>query len=343
VKLVANLSAIMQELKLWKFIIDMFKEEIPVALLCVLESKGSSPGRQGFKMAATSNDMTGSIGGGIMEHKLVETAREILHKERNDSIIKEQFHSKSAGQKNQSGMICSGEQTVFLYPVKETDLLQIQNLISSLEENKNGTLKITSEGISYSDSLPEENYLFQLKNENSFEFIEKTGYKNHLFIIGGGHCSLAFSKIMNEMDFHLHVYEDRPYLFTFLQNDFVQEKKAVNDYSLLKDVIPGGQNHYAVIMTFGYRTDKIALQALIDKNFKYLGVLGSKSKIEKMFDELLAEGIPENQLKKINAPVGINIKSETPEEIAVSIAAEIIKVKNAIATDSQIATGNEKK
>src|SRR6185436_7712502 len=293
--------------------------------------------------AVEETGMTGSIGGGIMEHKLVETAREILHKERTDSIIKEQFHNKSAGHRNQSGMICSGEQTVFIYPVKENDIVQIQNLISSLEADKNGTLKISPEGIIFSDLIPQENYFFQMNGEHDFEFIEKTGFKNHLFIIGGGHCSLAFSKMMSEMDFHIHLYEDRPYLFTFLQNEFVREKKVMDDYSLLKNIIPDGESHYVVIMTFGYRTDKIALLALIEKNFKYFGVLGSKSKIEKMFDELQVEGISESQLKKINAPVGINIKSETPEEIAVSIAAEIIKVKNAIATDSQVAAGNEKK
>jgi xanthine dehydrogenase accessory factor len=318
----------MNELKLWKFILEKFKEDVPVALLCVLESKGSSPGRQGFKMAVTLHEMVGSIGGGIMEHKLVETAREILYKERTDSIVKEQFHNKSAGKGSQSGMICSGEQTVFIYPVKENDVLQIQNLINSLEENKNGTLKISPEGIIFSDLIPKENYFFQMKNENDFEFAEKTGFKNHLFIIGGGHCSLAFSKLMSGMDFHLHVYEDRNHLFTFMQNDFVQEKKIVDDYSLLKNIIPEGENHFVVIMTFGYRTDKVALQALIDKEFKYLGVLGSKSKIEKMFEELMAEGISENQLKKIHAPVGMNIKSETPEEIAISIAAEIIKIKS---------------
>ncbi|MEO5572143.1 MAG: XdhC family protein [Bacteroidia bacterium] len=318
----------MNELKLWKFILENFRDNVPVAMLCVLESKGSSPGRQGFKMAATLYEMVGSIGGGIMEHKLMETAREILHKERNDSIIKEQFHNKSAGQGSQSGMICSGEQTVFIYPVNDNDVLQIRNLINSLEENKNGLLNISPQGIFFSDLIPQEKYFLRRKDEHDFEFIERTGYKNHLFIVGGGHCSLAFSKLMSSMDFHIHLLEDRIHLFTFLQNNFVQEKKIVDHYSLLKDFIPDGENNYVVIMTFGYRPDKVALKALMDKNFKYLGVLGSKSKIEKMFDELRAEGISENQLKKIHAPVGINIKSETPEEIAVSIAAEIIKVKN---------------
>jgi xanthine dehydrogenase accessory factor len=317
-----------QEIKLWKFILEKFKQEIPVALLCVLESKGSSPGRQGFKMAASSGELTGSIGGGIMEHKLVETARKILHSEKNDSIVKEQFHNKSAGRGHQSGMICSGEQTVFIYPVKEKDVEQIENLINNLEQNKNGTLSISHKGILFSDKIPRENYFLKMNSEHDFEFTEKAGYKNHLFIIGGGHCSLALSKLMCEMDFHIHLFEDRPYIITFLQNNFVKEKNIVDNYSLLDEFISEGENHFVVIMTFGYRTDKIALQALINKKFKYLGVLGSRAKIGKMFEELRSEGIPESQLKKIFAPVGINIKSETPVEIAVSIAAEIIKQKS---------------
>ncbi len=81
-------------------------------------------------------------------------------------------------------------------------------------------------------------------------------------------------------------------------------------------------------MTFGYRTDDIAVRALLQKDFKYFGLLGSKKKIEKMFTEYRKEGIEEGVLKKIHSPIGIQIKSQTPEEIAVSIAAEIIKVKN---------------
>jgi xanthine dehydrogenase accessory factor len=70
------------------------------------------------------------------------------------------------------------------------------------------------------------------------------------------------------------------------------------------------------------------LHALRGKQFRYLGLLGSKSKIEKMFSGLSNEGFAPEELKKIHAPAGLDIKSETPEEIAVSIAAEIIKVKN---------------
>ena len=109
-------------------------------LLYVLESSGSSPGRQGFFMAVNANnEMAGSIGGGIMEHKFVEMAKASLEagvegretgagSREAGHTIKKQIHDKSAS-KNQSGMICSGEQTILLYPVKEGDHRVVQDII----------------------------------------------------------------------------------------------------------------------------------------------------------------------------------------------------------------------
>ena len=101
----------------------------------------------------------------------------------------------------------------------------------------------------------------------------------------------------------------------------------VPDYTSMSDYIPEGPDHFVVIMTLGYRTDMEALKSLLGKSYYYLGLLGSKKKVEKMFEELIHDGIPEEILKTIHAPVGIDIKSETPEEIAISIAAELIREK----------------
>ncbi len=133
---------------------------------------------------------------------------------------------------------------------------------------------------------------------------------------------------MSQMDFYIRVYDERKNLKTMIANESAHEKYFVREYSELNNLIPPGNNHYVVIMSFGYRTDDIALRAILDKEFKYLGLLGSKSKIEKMFEDYRKEGIDENLLKQVHTPIGIPIKSQTPEEIAVSIAAEIIKVKN---------------
>lgn len=320
-----------KQLQVWKLLNKSLNENIPVVLLYVLESKGSSPGRQGFFMAVNAKEeMEGSIGGGIMEHKFVEMAKERLREQgtrHKEQEVRKQFHDKTAG-KNQSGMICSGEQTILLYPVRKKEAAQIKNLIVSLEQNKNGTLELSPEGIAFSKEIPENDFEFEMRSEEEWSYKEKTGYKNQLSIIGGGHCALAFSKLMSSMDFYTRIYDERKNLKTMEENDAAHEKHVINNYSELAALIAPGNNHYVVIMTFGYRTDDIAVKALLNKQFKYLGLLGSQSKIEKMFDDYRNEGVSEEFLQMIHTPVGLPIKSQTPEEIAVSIAAEIIKIKN---------------
>jgi xanthine dehydrogenase accessory factor len=321
----------------WKLIAQSLEHEVPVMLLYVLESSGSSPGRQGFFMAVNANgEMEGSIGGGIMEHKFVEMAKKSLEpgvwSREPEAEIRKQFHDKSAG-KDQSGMICSGEQTISLYKIKKTDSVHIQNIIASLEQHKNGTLILSPDGIQFNNDIPVNDFDFTFQSEDNWLYKEKTGYKNQLFIIGGGHCALAFSTLMRSMDFYTRMYDERKDLKTMVENNAAHEKYFVNDYTELKNMIPSGNNHYVVIMTFGYRSDDIALKALLEKEFKYFGLLGSKNKIEKMFDDYRKEGVAEEKLQRIHTPIGLTIKSQTPEEIAVSIAAEIIKVKNSLATN----------
>lgn len=312
----------------WQFIQDKLTASIEVILLYVLHSQGSSPGRQGFTMAvAADNSFCGSIGGGIMEHKFVEMAKTLLAENAATAAIYRQQHDKEPG-KNKSGMICSGEQTIFLYPVQQADLIHINALLHSLQKKMNGSLILTEKSIQFSNEIPGQNFLFTQKNEASFLLIEKTGISNKLVIVGGGHCALALSQLMSGMDFYIQVYEERDGLNTMDENIFAHEKHIINSYSLLQTLVQPGSDVYVVIMTVGYRTDDIALRALLNKNFKYIGVLGSKKKMEKMLLTYRAEKINENILAKIKTPIGIAINSQTPPEIAVSIAAEIIAAKN---------------
>ncbi|HRH58404.1 MAG TPA: XdhC family protein, partial [Chitinophagales bacterium] len=209
----------MKQLSTWKFIQANLEKEIAVMLLYVLESKGSSPGRQGFMMAVNAeNEMQGSVGGGIMEHKFVELAKEKLKADSTESIVRKQVHSKSATA-NQSGMICSGEQTLFIYRVTDKDAAAITSIISCLENNKTGTLLLQPDGIYFSDAIKDEHFSFNYKNEEDWKYTEHLGYINHLYIVGGGHCALAFSRLMRTMDFYIHVFEDRNDLNTFVQNE----------------------------------------------------------------------------------------------------------------------------
>ncbi|HSU27759.1 MAG TPA: XdhC family protein [Chitinophagaceae bacterium] len=320
-----------KQLKTWELILESHRKKIPVMLLYVLESSGSSPGRQGFFMAVNEQgEMEGSIGGGIMEHKFVEMAKEKLKDPGWGSLatdVKKQIHDKSAP-KNQSGMICSGEQTILLYAPHEKDIGQIKALKASLSKRRNGTLTLSPGSIHFSDTIPAKDFHFIQEKEDQWEYIEKTGYKNKLTIIGGGHCALALSDLMSSTDFYISVFDDRKGLKTMQENGSAHEKHIIDNFAALENIIVAGPGHYVVIMTFGYRTDDEALRAILKKEFAYLGLLGSRAKIEKMFATYRNEGVPEDQLAHIHTPIGIPIKSQTPEEIAISIAAEIIKVKN---------------
>jgi xanthine dehydrogenase accessory factor len=319
----------MKSISTWKLMHNSLERKIPVMLLYVLESRGSSPGRQGFFMAVNASGvMDGSIGGGMMEHQIVEMAKEKLQDSSTSGTeIKKQVHDKSAT-KNQSGMICSGEQTILLYTLKPEDLNHVKNIIQSLEQHQNGTLTLSAAGLLFYADPPEVDYGFFNPSEGDWLYVEKTGYKNNLYIIGGGHCALALSRLMRSMDFYIRVYDDRADLKTMVENDAAHEKYSVSTYEQLAASIPEGTNEYIVIMTFGYRSDDIAIRGLFGKNYRYLGVLGSQTKINKLFDDYRKEGINENWLQQIHTPIGLDIHSQTPEEIAVSIAAEIIRVKN---------------
>ncbi|MEI6947198.1 XdhC family protein [Paraflavisolibacter sp. H34] len=317
-----------KQLITWQFIHKSLSKGIPVMLLYVLHSKGSSPGRQGFFMAVNAaGEMEGSIGGGIMEHKLVERAKDKLVSGEEEHTLRLQVHDKSA--RHQSGMICSGEETVFLYRVHADEIALIERMVHCLQQNGDGLLALSPAGIRFLEgAAPDGDYYFQKISDDDWKYEEKIGYKNQLYLVGGGHCALAFSRLLYNMDFYTRLYEDRPHLNTLQKNFYVHEKHILSDYSELRHYIPSGPHHYVVVMTVGYRSDDTAVRALLGKEFAYFGLLGSAHKIAQMFTAYRSEGLPEEWLQRIHAPIGLPIHSQTPEEIAVSIAAEIIQVKN---------------
>ncbi len=178
------------------------------------------------------------------------------------------------------------------------------------------------------DQIPDADYQFTKQSDTDWRYREKLGYKNQLAIIGGGHCALALSELMSRMDFYVRVFDDRPDLHTMVQNQAAHETIVVTDYSELAARIPAGRHQYVVVMTMGYRTDDLVIRTLLGTEFAYVGVLGSKTKVATLLAAYRAEGLDDAWLKRMHAPIGLAINSQTPEEIAVSIAAEIIRVKN---------------
>ena len=318
-----------QDIELWQFIYERLEQNTSVMLLVVATSSGSSPGRQGFKMAVAGGELFGSIGGGVMEVSLVSQAKSKVQSSKTKVV--EQTHRKDSP--NSSGMICSGKQTVIFFELNFEHLETVKKVISSLENNHSKLLKISESRFQITEETPKDRiqnlgFNFKQQSKDEFLFEERLGYKNKLFIIGGGHCALAVSELISKMNFHISLFDDRPDLNTVKKNKFVQEIKIIESYEQIGEYIESGKNHYIVVMTLGYKFDEIVIRKLFNKDFKYFGVLGSKAKMAVLMRELEKDGLDKERLDRIYTPIGVSINSRTPEEIAVSIAAEIIAVKN---------------
>jgi len=322
---------------MWQFIASRLKKKQCVMLLVVAHSSGSSPGRQAFKMAVGEDDaISGSIGGGIMEVKLVELAKAKLREKAEFTALKRQIHQKTAPQ-YQSGMICSGEQTVLFWTLEEQHLRSVTTAIHCLKKHHPALLRMEKGGTNTSFEITKiqkkaEETLsdprFESSDDTNFVFEAPLGFINRLYIIGGGHCALALSELMSKLDFHISLFDDRPDLNTLKKNQYVAEKIIVNNYDEVGHFIPEGTHIYVVIMTIGYRTDEQVLRQLLKKSVRYLGVLGSAAKIDTLMQRLRTEMGNMDVFSRIHAPIGLKINSQTPQEIAISIAAEIISEKN---------------
>jgi xanthine dehydrogenase accessory factor len=323
-----------KEQELWQFVGERLERNELVMLLIVAESSGSSPGRQGYKMAVGADgELCGSIGGGVMEVNLVEQSRSILSAQPEaDALtepVKDQVHRTDVP--NSSGMICSGKQTVIFKLLTSENRRTVEMIVDALRRRKPDKVYISSREFrtaAFEGRTPT-NFHFERITENDFVYEERLGFKNEIYIIGGGHCALALSELMSKMDFHISIYDDRPDLNTIEKNNFAHEITVIEGYNEIADAIPSGPNVYVVVMTLGYKSDETVIRELLDKDFKYFGVLGSKAKMSTLMKGLRSEGFDKARLARLHTPIGLPINSRTPEEIAISIAAEIIAVKNA--------------
>ncbi len=327
----------MRELKLWEFIKSSIESGSVVILMTVLNSTGGSPGKAGFKMAVNNKlacqadmpELFGTIGGGIMEYDLVERVKEYLKTGEKVRLFQKLFHNKKA-KVNRSGLICAGTETIFLCSLNSDDLQIINSIVNSFIERKPSLLKITPEGISFINHRRNKNHIkFEKLSEDKWSYEENIGIPNTVYVIGCGHVGLAVSKIMSQLDFYVITFDDRPDVITVKQNNF-SHQLVIKNFNEIGNDISEGEYSYVVIVTTAYPSDKTALLSVIDKKVKYIGLMGSKVKIKKIFDEVRSEGVSEEKLKFVHAPIGEKINSNTPEEIAVSIAAEIIKIKNSV-------------
>jgi xanthine dehydrogenase accessory factor len=158
-------------------------------------------------------------------------------------------------------------------------------------------------------------------------FVEPVEPSPELFVFGAGHVGYFVAKMAHEVAFKVHVIDDR--------EKFASTERFGDGIDVVVDHIPTWidahalpPTSYAVVVTRGHTHDLDAMRSLARQPLRYLGLIGSKAKVKRIFDALVEEGVPAGKLEGIHAPIGLDIGAITPQEIAVSILAELIAVKH---------------
>jgi xanthine dehydrogenase accessory factor len=152
--------------------------------------------------------------------------------------------------------------------------------------------------------------------------IEPVVGKPRLIIVGGGHVGLAIAKLAVQLDYEVTVIDDRP---EFANRDrFAGVHEVVNmDMARALETMPIGWNTFIVIATRGHKLDAHCVRAAVKTNARYVGLLGSKRKTILIAQMLRGEGVAEERIRAVHAPVGLDLGGRTPSEIALSVMAEL--------------------
>jgi xanthine dehydrogenase accessory factor len=159
-------------------------------------------------------------------------------------------------------------------------------------------------------------------------YIEPIEPSPALYIIGAGHVGFHLARLAHEVGFEVHIVDDR--------EKFANTERFPHAAEIVVDDIPSWiektnlpAHAYTVIVTRGHTNDLEALRALAPRDLRYLGLIGSRAKVARIYDELLKDGrLAPDRLERVHAPIGLDIGAVTPQEIAVSILAELIAVKH---------------
>ena len=319
----------MEERTLWEFVNTKLKLGQRVALLFVPESIGSSPGRQGHQMAV-SEDATlfGTIGGGAMEYKQVEACKKQLATTTKACIRQQLIHDKSDKSK-WSGLSCSGEQTVLTFFLDAAELDLVETILSACLEEATYHLVLKADNSLFLEKMnaSASKFDYQYTAEHIWTYRYILNFQERVYLIGAGHVGLALCRQLTFLNFKVILIDNRPELPTVKYDEFIS-KKIITSYKKVANFVPSTKHDYIVIMSFSSALDTLILSQLINKEARYIGMMASQVKVDRIRAILLGKGYSESAFERVHTPIGLPIKCKSPAEIAVSVAAQIIEVRN---------------
>lgn len=307
-------------------------------LSTIIESNGSVPRGEGAKMAVFTQGTEGTVGGGPVEFACEKMGRAQLALKA--SAIKQ--YELSASKAATLGMVCGGDVEVLFVYLSHANAQATEVVQAILEAYGRGEdawlvyryadgqatigLYTEAEGL---QCLPDVDaaeieamrgeHTAMHRDGDTLLLVEPLVQAGMVYVFGGGHVSQALVPVLRTVAFRTAVFEDRP--------EFVADG-ILGDYAKISDCITITDRDYVVIMTRGHLSDAVVLEQVLRTPARYIGMIGSRKKLAATKERLLAAGFGEADFARMHSPIGLPIGGSTPQEIAISIAAEMIQVRS---------------
>lgn len=341
---------------LLKIIKEAQKQKENFVMATILQKSGSAPRSVGAKMIIKQDlSVEGSIGGGLIEAMVIRAAARV-HKDKYCHI--EEFMLNSQDEASQR-MACGGDLSVLLEYIdwwnpknqvfygeivqlieNKTDFVTITKIPQTSNENSSLEKWVCTETGFFGSESDDVFSLVKEIRENFYHlkykeaFLEREGFyvetffnKENVCIIGGGHIGKVLAELCKLVGFYVTVVDDREEFANTQRFNKVDEVMVIPAFENIEDHIKINQYSYVVIVTRGHSDDKDVLVQMLQTEAKYIGMIGSKNKRNHVYQGLLDEGFSFSDLERVHSPIGLNIFADSPEEIAVSIVAEMIQVR----------------
>ncbi|MFO1006534.1 MAG: XdhC family protein [Planctomycetaceae bacterium] len=324
-----------------------------VAITLLVETRGSTPQKAGASMLVyTDGSQSGTLGGGCVEAEVKRRALSLIP-DGSPELMTFQLDSDYGWD---DGLICGGRMRMLVDPIRAgDDLLYYRELARLVEGGRGCTEAVVLDA--GETGVPElSRYLFDrdgvcvaqrasqpasasllanlrpLSQRPRAYVAEGVSYLPHLargklLIVGGGHVGQRVADLAASVDFEVTVVDDRAEYVTEERFPSCVQRIAGQIDEVLP-TYPVDEDTFCIVVTRGHNHDEEALFHLVRRPSRYLGMIGSKRKIKMIFDDLRREGIPEELLARVHAPLGIEIGSQSVPEIAISIVAELISCRN---------------
>ncbi len=328
---------------------------LPVVLISLLNLKGSTPRHEGSKMIVGSDGKPyGTIGGSLLEATSIEKAREVLEARQSRLVTFELTGEDTSD----PGMICGGKTEVlldYLAPTPENRLFARQwyeNISSGTDGYLCTCLKRNSSSVTINGrvivadnqvtgTLPDGVELSHLKEEfrsvssgavrsikGNEILIEPVKRLKTLYCFGAGHVAVPTAHMAALAGFRVVVVDDRPEFASEERFPEARRVLVIDDFNKAMSELPVDEDSFIVIVTRGHQYDRVVLEQALKTKASYIGMISSRKKRDAIYAALRESGVSQAELDNVHSPIGLDIGGETPEEIGVSIVAELIAVRN---------------